>query len=197
MSIIRITIIFFAAIFVADAQEHGRIKSGVRRGLQEDHSTKTPRVFPTSDIEDLSTKTPTVFPTSGIDDHSPPAPAVLEESRRRWRVVNSSGYNAINLELCTLTRICDNHDLPNLNADDAWNTATNGKACHLTAVGATLIVNGKEVLATPFTSSGTLYTNYAIIRNSDASHKEPSFMVTRIQGGSGKNPSNVCKATAH
>lgn len=152
ISIIRITIIFFAAIFLADAQEHGRIRSRVRRGLQED----------------LTTQTST---TNDIDDHSPLGYYPVH-------IVNSSGFEAtdvnVNFPAC--------HDYENIDIKDQhdWEQPNGRGGCLVTHISAKVIVDNSLVVVKPYVSSGTSYSQFAIIRDSPAPDK--SFVVTRITG---------------
>jgi hypothetical protein len=87
-------------------------------------------------------------------------------------ITNSTGYAASGT-VHYASAFCSN-DNYSVAAHGQW-TASGRGVCLITEVSATLYVNGTPVKATPYTSSGTSYSQFAIIQTGPN-----SFAVTRV-----------------
>jgi len=90
-------------------------------------------------------------------------------------VKNSTPYQVINGKVNYASAFC---------SDDRFQISPNGDwsnrrgVCLITQVYATVVYNGREVRATPYSSSGTSYSEYAILETSPG-----AFAITRMVTG--------------
>jgi hypothetical protein len=87
-------------------------------------------------------------------------------------ITNSTGYAASG-KVSYASAFCSNDDY-SVSSYGQW-TANSRGVCLITEVSATLYVNGSPIVATPYTSSGTAYSQFAIIQTGPN-----SFAVTRV-----------------
>lgn len=90
-------------------------------------------------------------------------------------VKNSTPYKVINGKVNYASAFC---------SDDSFQIAPNGDwsnsrgVCLITQVYATVVFNGHDVRATPYSSSGTSYSEYVIFETSPG-----AFAITRVVTG--------------
>ncbi|MEK0315011.1 hypothetical protein [Cohnella sp. 56] len=91
------------------------------------------------------------------------------------QIHNSTSFNAFGrVEYASLFCSDDNYSVQR---DDTWRASSRG-ACLLTRITATVRTPSGNIEATPYTSSGTSYSNFAIIQTG-----VNQFQVTRVVSG--------------
>ncbi len=86
-------------------------------------------------------------------------------------IANSTGHY-VSGEVKYASIFCSNDDY-HIDANSDWKAKSRG-ICLLTEISATVDEDGKKVRATPYTSTGTSYSQYAVIKLHDG------YAVTRV-----------------